>query len=153
MTFLVPQSPPRVDHGTGWTTLKTPPCTRYRIHLWVRTHGEVWLAESYPPSHVRKVPLYRVCVGHSPRSRSWTASQHLIQPRMAPPCRQREGSEAALVQGPQGAGQGGGWETVYALQTFPPQPLEAGAPLTSPRAKASGWAHHHPIYHHKEATS
>ena len=27
---------------------------------------------------------------------------------------------------------------------FPPQPLEARAPLTSPRAKAPRWAHHHP---------
>ena len=72
---------------------------------------------------------------------------------MALPGRQREGFEAASVQGPQGAGWGGDWETVYALQMFPPQPLEAGAPLTSPRAKASGWAHHHKIYHHKEATA
>lgn len=55
---------PRVDYGTGW---KTPPSTRYRTPLWVKTHGEVRLAESYPPSHDRKVPLNRVCVGHSPQ--------------------------------------------------------------------------------------
>lgn len=47
--------------------MKTPPSTRYRTPLWVRTHGEVRLAESYLPSHDRKVPLNRVCVGHSPQ--------------------------------------------------------------------------------------